>query len=151
MTIRINRLLLAAALLGAAGCAEPPYDGPLRGTWDLSMTLETPLPDQAARPGAVVSGSVVIPDPAPTVPHAFPSATPADVHLDLRPFGVWIRPAAQPVVRNVGRDTVRLDLGSPPRELVLTGQASGDSVTGYWIHEIRSAAVRGRFVMRRRR
>jgi hypothetical protein len=150
MTIRITRLLVAA-LAGAAACTEPPYDGPLRGTWSLSMTLETPLPDHAAQPGTTVTGSVVIPDPTPTVPHAFPSATPADVRLDLRPFGVWIRPAAQPVVRNVGRDTVRLDLGSPLHELVLMGHTSGDSVTGYWTHEIRSAGMRGRFVMRRKR
>lgn len=151
MTIRITRLVLAAALLSAASCTEPPYQGPLRGTWDLSMTLETPLPDRAARPGATITGSVIIPDPTPVEPHGFPPATPADVRLDLRPFGVWIRPAAQPVVRSVGRDTVRLELGSALNDLVLTGRSSGDSVTGQWIHEIRSAAVGGRFVMRRKR
>ena len=144
----------AAAMLLAAGvvaaCTAPPYHGPMRGTWSVAMTLETGLPGRDVSPGTTVSGRVTVPDPRPITPHAFPDATPADVRLDLHPFGLWISGQKQPVVRDEAGGGVRLRLGSAPNELVLVGRLAGDSVTGTWSDDFRSGGAAGRFVMRRK-
>jgi hypothetical protein len=143
-------LVLAAAAAGLAmACADPPYRGPMRGRWTLSMTLETALPGRTVPPGTTVRGKVTVPDPTPLLPRSFPGEVPADVDLDLAPFGLALAPASQPVVRDLDAGGVRLDLGSTPNELVLTGRLRGDSVTGIWSDEFRAGGAVGRFVMRR--
>jgi hypothetical protein len=150
MTIRIDHLAGAALVAGAA-CIQRPYDGPLRGTWTLSMTLQTALPGRAVPPGTTVAGTVTVPDPTPIVPRGFPEATPADVDLDLGPFGLAVSPRRQPAVRDGRGGTVRLDLGSTPNELVLDGRVDGDSVRGRWYDAFRGGGAVGSFVMRRKR
>jgi hypothetical protein len=142
-------LFVLAAGIGVAACVERPYDGRMRGEWTVAMTLESTLPGRSVARGTTVAGTVTVPDPTPVNPRAFPQATPADVRLDLRPFGLRISPRRQPAVRDQGDHTVRLDLGSTPNELVLTGRLKGDSVTGVWYDEFRAGGAIGRFVMRR--
>ena len=149
MTFRIFIIPLTGALLAGAACVERPYGGPMRGSWSLSMTLQATLPGRVVPPGTTVAGMVTVPDPAPLNPRAFPDATPADVRLDLRPFGLRISPRKQPAVRDEGHGTVRLDLGSTPNELVLVGTLAGDSVKGAWYDEFRAGGAAGEFVMRR--
>jgi hypothetical protein len=156
MTTRIldNRAAMPLMVLAAAtgigvACAEPPYDGPMRGGWTVAMTLESTLPGRAVPRGTTVAGTVTVPDPAPLLPRAVPDAVPAGVRLDLRPFGLRISPRRQPAVRDQGGRVVRLDLGSTPNELVLIGRIDGDSVTGVWYDDFRAGGAMGRFVMRR--
>jgi hypothetical protein len=146
--IHILKAALAALLAGA--CQPPPYRGPMRGTWHLSMRLESTLPGRHVAPGTTVAGTITVPDPTPLSPRAFPDATPADVRIDLRPFRLRISPRKQPAVRDLGRRTVRLDLGSTPNELVLVGGMDGDSVAGVWYDEFRAGGTVGRFVMHRK-
>jgi hypothetical protein len=151
MTIRFFTIPLAGALAATAACIDHPYDGPMRGEWTVSMTLQSALPGRSVAPGTTVAGFITVPDPTPVNPRAFPSATPADVRLDLRPFGLRISPRMQPAVADQGDRTVRLDLGSTPNELVLVGTLAGDSVKGVWYDEFRSGGAVGEFVMRRTR
>lgn len=148
--IQILKSIVVAVPLAGAACESAPYRGPLLGTWTVSMTLEAALPGRAVPPGTTVSGLVTVPDPTPLTPRSFPQAAPADVRLDLRPFGLRISPRKQPVVRDGDDATVRLDLGSTPNELVLVGRLDSDSVTGVWYDDFRSGGAVGRFVMRRR-
>jgi hypothetical protein len=147
---RLTLLLLAAG--AAAACTDVPYRGPLLGTWTVSMTLEAGLPGHRVPPGTTVTGLVIVPDSAPITPRSFPDdAAPADVRVDLRPFGLRIEPRKQPLVRDQGGGGVRLQLGSAPDELVLVGRLEGDSVAGMWYDEFRSGGAAGRFVMHRSR
>jgi hypothetical protein len=151
MRTPVSSLLAAVLALAAAACADRPYRGPLRGTWTLSMTGEHSLPGYAVPPGTTVHGVVTVPDPTPVVPRAFPGEVPADVRLDLAPLGVGFVAAPQPVVHEMARDSVRVELGRTPGALVLLGIFVGDSVTGTWRNEFRAGGSDGRFVMRRRR
>lgn len=144
-------LLLAAAVGIAVACTDPPYDGPMRGHWTVVMTLESTLPGREIPRGTTVAGTITIPDPTPVTPRAFPDETPADVTLDLAPFGLGTSPRRQPAVRDQADHTVRLDLGSTPNELVLVGRLAGDTVTGVWYDQFRAGGAIGRFVMRRRK
>lgn len=149
MSIRILAMPVVGAIVAAAACIDRPYDGRMRGEWTVSMTLRSALPGRSVTPGTTVAGSITVPDPTPVNPRAFPAATPADVKLDLRPFGLRISPRKQPAVADQGDRTVRLDLGSTPNELVLVGTLAGDSVKGVWYDEFRSGGAVGEFVMRR--
>jgi hypothetical protein len=150
MIARIARALFASTLtMAATGCADRPYRGRLRGTWSISMTVETPLPGTATAPGTTVRGTVTVPDPLPVSPRAFPGETPTDVHLDLQRLGAAALAAAQPIVEDLSGDSVRLELGRTRNEMVLVGLLRGDSVTGVWRNEFRSGGCSGRFVMRR--
>lgn len=150
-TTRMLQAIGAAFLLAGAACESEPYRGPMRGTWTVSMTLESGLPGRGVPRGTTVSGRVTVPDPTPLTPRSFPHEAPADVHLDLGAFGLGVSPRRQPLVRDQGDRIVRLDLGSTPNELVLVGHVAGDSVTGVWYDEFRSGGAVGRFVMRRYR
>ena len=152
MNARIFPVLSAAAVTAAAAaCIDHPYDGPMRGEWAVSMTLQSALPGRSVAPGTAVAGFITVPDPTPLNPRGFPDATPADVRLDLSPFGLRISPRKQPAVSDGGDRTVRLDLGSTPNELVLVGTLVGDSVKGEWFDEFRAGGAVGEFVMRRAR
>lgn len=146
----LTLLLLAAGV--AVACEPAPYRGPLLGTWTVTMTLDDGLPGRAIPPGTTVVGLVTVPDPQPITPRSFPDyAAPADVRVDLRPFGLRISPRKQPLVSDRGGGGVRLELGSTPNELVLIGRLAGDSVAGMWYDEFRSGGAAGHFVMRRKR
>jgi hypothetical protein len=123
----------------------------MRGTWSITLTVRSTLPGYRVPAGATVRGVVVVPDPTPVVPRAFAGDVPADVRVDLAPLGVGFVPAAQPSVRDLPGDSVRVELGRVAGELVLAGRRRGDSVTGTWWRGGRAAGADGRFVMRRMR
>jgi hypothetical protein len=151
MNARIANILLAVPLaLDAGPCANRPYRGPLRGTWSISMTVESTLPGYTVPAGTTVHGVVTVPDPTPVIPRAFPGEMPADVRVDLEGLGVAALPARQPVAQDLAGDSVRLDLGRTRNRLVLLGRLVGSSITGTWRDEFRAGGCHGRFVMRRK-